>query len=83
MNAMKNEHFPVPMTPDDLKAALAALRWKQSDLARRTGIAPDTVSRWVRGVKPIAPWVRSYLGMATALHELHCQFIGPGHQIQP
>lgn len=83
MGGMKNEDFPAPMTPDELAQALKNLGWKQVDLARRTGIAPDTVSRWGRGVKPIAPWVRSYLGMATALHELHRLYVAPPDRDPP
>jgi transcriptional regulator with XRE-family HTH domain len=65
------------MTAEDFTAALGALGWKQADFARRAGIGDEAVSRWARGSVRVAPWVPAFLGMATALHEVHRQYVAP------
>lgn len=39
------------MTSDELKAAMKILGISQGELARRLGNRPETVNRWVNGVK--------------------------------
>lgn len=68
---------PTTMTAEDFTAALAALGWKQADFARRAGIGDEAVSRWARGSVRVAPWAPVFLGMATALHEVHRQYVAP------
>ena len=64
------------MNTDQLKQALKALGWKQSELARRVGVGDTTVSRWVGGDAVPEP-VAAYLGIALELDRLYKQFVVP------
>lgn len=64
------------MNTDELKVALKALGWKQSELARRVGVGDTTVSRWVGGDAVPAP-VAAYLGIALEIDRLYQQFVVP------
>lgn len=73
-----NSHESKPrMTADELNQALKALGWKQVDLARRTGLGDEAVSRWSRGAVPVPAWVGAFLGMAQALHQVHQAYVAP------
>ncbi len=52
------------MTSDDLKSHLKTLDWSQAEFARRVGVAPNTVYRWMAGLLPMPLWLTSYLDMA-------------------
>ncbi len=65
------------MTADELKQALKALGWKQSDLARRVEVGDTTVSRWAAGDPPVPGPVAAYLGMALEIDRLHRQYVRP------
>jgi transcriptional regulator with XRE-family HTH domain len=43
--------------------SLAILGWSQAEFARRLGVDPTTVSRWVRAGK-FPKWVGEYLRLA-------------------
>ena len=64
------------MNSDQLKVALKALGWKQSELARRVGVGDTTVSRWVGGDAVPEP-VAAYLGIALEIDRLYKQFVVP------
>lgn len=49
------------MTSEELRAALIKLGWSQVRLARRLGVAPDTVIRWTNGRTPTPQYVAEYL----------------------
>ncbi len=55
------------MTPDDLKTHLQTLDWSQAELARRLGVAPNTVYRWAAGLLPSPAWLAGYLDMAATV----------------
>jgi transcriptional regulator with XRE-family HTH domain len=51
------------MTPTTLRAALAAIGWSQTDLARELGCSDRLVRRWAAGAQgyaipgPVAAWL--------------------------
>ncbi len=55
------------MTPDELKTHLGTLSWSQAELARRLGVAPNTVYRWAAGLLEVPVWLSGYLDMATTV----------------
>ncbi len=65
------------MTSDEFTATLAALRWKQSDLARRLDLDKNTPSRWANGRTPVPQWAAEYLGAMLAIERLHAAFVRP------
>ena len=48
----------------DLENELSEMGWTGSELARRLGVDPDTVSRWRRGRIPIPGYASAYLTLA-------------------
>lgn len=71
---------PHIMTPDEFAAALAALGWKQSDFCRKTGVTPNTPSRWMTDKTPIPLWVSAYLEAMQDLAALHAKYIAPARR---
>lgn len=65
------------MTADELKQALKALGWKQSELARRVEVGDSTVSHWTTGETSVPGPVAAYLGMALEIDRLHRQYVRP------
>jgi transcriptional regulator with XRE-family HTH domain len=65
------------LTPEGIGSALDALGWKQSDLARRCGLAGKTVSRWCTGQAPAPLWLSEYLGALVALRGIHQRYVSP------
>lgn len=65
------------MTAEELRHALGALGWKQSELARRVGVGDTTVSRWIGGDPPVPEPVAAYLGLAMEIDRLHRQYVRP------
>ncbi len=57
------------MNGQEFKGALAALGWKQSDLARKTGLHRNTISGWAQDGAPL--WVSEYLGALLGIKRLH------------
>ena len=49
------------MTPPTFAAALASLGLTHIEFARLTGLTNGTVSRWVRGVRPVPLWAERLL----------------------
>lgn len=70
------------MTGDELRAALAELGWKQSDLCRRISMGKNTVSGWAASGAP--DWVAEYLGALLAIERLHLAYVRPvKHEAAP
>jgi hypothetical protein len=65
------------ISADDLRGALAALGWKQSDLWRNAGLNKDTPSRWLSGKTPIPLWLGAYLGALLEIRRLHEKYLRP------
>lgn len=65
------------MTADELKQALKALGWKQSELARRVEVGDSTVSHWTTGETSVPGPVAAYLGMALEIDRLYRQYVRP------
>lgn len=65
------------LTAEQFGAALAALKWKQSDFARRTGMSADAVSTWATGRVAVPLWVGEYLGTLLDLAALHERYLAP------
>jgi hypothetical protein len=58
------------MTSSELKEAMSYLGISQGELARRLGNRPETINRWVNGVKGKA---RNVTGPASALIKMWVQ----------
>jgi transcriptional regulator with XRE-family HTH domain len=54
------------MKTSDFSHSLAALGWSQAEFARRLGVDPTTVSRWVRRSR-FPKWVGEYLRLAVLM----------------
>jgi hypothetical protein len=65
------------MTPDQLREALAALKWRQADLCRKAGLHKDTPGRWLSGKTAIPAWVPAYLGAMLEIQRLHRKYVQP------
>lgn len=64
------------MNKEELKQALDALGWKQSELSRKLGVTTSTVSRWATG-EPIPVWLGEYLRVMQELDRLHRLYVRP------
>lgn len=64
------------MDKDELRRALDALGWKQSELARKLGMTAGAVSRWATG-EPIPVWLAEYLRVMQELDRLHRVYVRP------
>lgn len=63
------------MTPDEFDAALAELNWKGTDFCTRTGLVPNTIWRWRKGLAPVPAWAGEYLRALLAMQRLHSEFV--------
>lgn len=59
------------MSPATLRTHLAAMGWTQRELARRLGIAHNTVARWSLGQYPVPPHVAVWLTQAASFMQEH------------
>lgn len=64
------------MTPEQFRAALHHLGWKQADFCRRVGLAENTVSNWQRR-EEVPAWAAEYLSALRAVKSLHDAYIAP------
>lgn len=55
------------MTSSELEQAMDVLRITQGELARRLGVRPETVHRWLRGVKGKTRPIPGPVGVAVTL----------------
>lgn len=51
------------MTPDELRAALADLGLTGRAFARRIAVHEQSVTRWVKGTRPVPSWIPSMIEM--------------------
>ncbi|MGU7773707.1 helix-turn-helix domain-containing protein [Burkholderia sp. MR1-5-21] len=51
------------MKAQDFSRSLSVLGWSQAEFARRLGVDPTTVSRWI-GNSKFPKWVGEYLRLA-------------------
>jgi transcriptional regulator with XRE-family HTH domain len=73
--AREEKIMGVAMTGDEFREALAALGWKQADLARKVELHPNTVSGWASAGAPA--WAAEYLRVMLELDRLHRAFVRP------
>ena len=59
------------MTGPELRAALYALGMGQREFAYAVRVAPETVSRWCNGRKPIPHWIDWKLELMRREREQH------------
>lgn len=74
---MKRPTDSTTLTPEQFIAALAALGWKQTDFARKTGVTAGAVSRWATGRDTPPLWATAYLGAMQDLKALHTKYLDP------
>lgn len=67
---MRKTLSPTPVSPEAFKSALSDLNWSCAEFARRTGLAPNTVTRWARGDLHPPVWAGEYLRAMLALKGL-------------
>ena len=65
------------LSPDQFTSALAALGWKQTEFARRTGMSTTAVNRWATGKDPAPLWATAYLDAMLDLAMLHRKYLAP------
>lgn len=58
MEPMTDTH---DMTGDEFARGLELLGWRQVEFANRTGVAPDTVNRWIHDRQPVPAWAAAHL----------------------
>lgn len=58
MEPMTDTH---DMTGDEFARGLELLGWRQVEFANRTGVAPDTVNRWIHDRQPVPAWAAAFL----------------------
>lgn len=63
------------MTPEQFDLALDQLSWKGTDFCHRTGLVPNTVWRWRKGLGPIPKWADEYLRAMLAIQRLQVEFV--------
>lgn len=62
------------MTNDEFRTALDDLKINQAWLAARLGVAKSTVSRWTRGVIPVAPYAAFVIDLLRERKEIADRF---------
>lgn len=72
---MKRPTSDRTLSPEQFTQALQALGWKQSDFARRVGMAPQTVNRWATGQAACPLWLSEYLGAMQDLNALCARYL--------
>jgi len=65
------------LSPAEFCDALAAIGWKQTEFARRTGVTQATVNAWANGRAPAPLWATAYLGVMLDLAALHSKYLAP------
>ncbi|WP_137719961.1 helix-turn-helix domain-containing protein [Methylobacillus flagellatus] len=66
------------MTPDEFRAGLDKLGWKQSDFAMATGLSKVAVSNWLNATAtPLPLWAQSHLALLLKLHDLAGELLTP------
>ncbi len=68
------EEAALDASPMLLRERLAKVGWSHAEFGRRTGIAPNTVSRWVRSELPTPKWACEYLRAMLAIRALAGDF---------
>jgi transcriptional regulator with XRE-family HTH domain len=66
-----------PMSAEDFRKALKALKWKQMDFVRRAGVSTSATNRWAQGKAPIPGWVPLHLALLAQVQDLHERFVSP------
>jgi transcriptional regulator with XRE-family HTH domain len=66
------------MTPDEFRAGLEKLGWKQVDFAMATGLSKVAVSNWLNATAtPLPLWAQSHLALLLKLHDLAGELLTP------
>ena len=65
------------MTGDQFAQGLELLGWRQVEFAAKTGVAPDTVNRWIHDRQPIPAWAAAHLRLLLAAAEFHRLHVAP------
>lgn len=74
---MTDTQTPPDMTGAEFLAALRAINWRQTDFAHRTGVAPDSVNRWVHGRQPVPAWAAAHVSLLLAADQFHRAHVAP------
>lgn len=65
------------MTGAEFLQSLNDLGWRQVDFAARTGVAPDSVNRWIHGRQPVPTWAAAHLRLLLAADQFHRTHVAP------
>ena len=74
---MERMTIPNDMTGEQFAKALADLGWRQVEFAAKTGVAPDTVNRWIHDRQPIPAWAIAHLRLLLAGREFYAEHVAP------
>jgi transcriptional regulator with XRE-family HTH domain len=64
------------LTPAQLRAALALIGWKPSDLAEASGVHRNTINNFAFAPKPSNPSRKTLIAWSRALSRAGVEFIG-------
>ena len=64
------------ITPEQCRMARAGLHWSQSELSRRSGVAPATIAAFEKGIR--TPYPRTVRDIVAALELAGAQFVNGG-----
>jgi hypothetical protein len=67
------------MTAEEFNAALARLKWKQSDFCRFVDVNKSTASRWSQDGPPA--WAAHYLTLVLEIDDLHSRYVRPAKPV--
>lgn len=66
------------MTPEEFRAGLELLGWKQTDFALATGLSKVAVSNWLNNTAtPLPLWAQNHLRLLLKLKELSGELLTP------
>lgn len=74
---MERMTIPNDMTGEQFAKALADLGWRQVEFAAKTGVAPDTVNRWIHDRQPIPAWAAAHLRLLLDAAEFSRAHVDP------
>ena len=70
------------MTGSEFLQALANLGWRQVEFAAKTGVAPDTVNRWIHDRQPIPAWAVAHVRLLLAGRQFYADHIAPPPRVR-
>lgn len=77
MCMMEPMTIPPDMTGEQFAQGLELLGWRQVEFAAKTGVAPDTVNRWIHDRQPVPAWAAAHLRLLLAGRQFYTEHVAP------